>query len=192
MTAFFTTTTAAAELGVSAGRVRALIAAGRLQATLAGRDWLILPKALDLGRVLPNDEGRQFFQRAAVGLIAGVGFAEAGDAFVGVQANPHPVGLDSLDQAQVVAETYRLDFGDLHRAHAFGGGLRLRRPGSHSGRGGRREQFSPAYRFALSMPSAQGCTISRAFQSPFSRSVLSWLVALSFLAHNFSYRWNRF
>jgi len=41
-----TTTTAAAELGVTPGRVRALIAAGRLRATRAGRDWLIAPKAL--------------------------------------------------------------------------------------------------------------------------------------------------
>jgi excisionase family DNA binding protein len=50
MTAFFTTGTAAAELGVSAGRVRAMIAAGRLAATLAGRDWLIEPKALEAVR----------------------------------------------------------------------------------------------------------------------------------------------
>ena len=50
MTAFFTTVTAAAELGVSAGRVRAMIAAGRLRATFAGRDWLITPAALDAVR----------------------------------------------------------------------------------------------------------------------------------------------
>ncbi len=50
MTAFFTTSTAADELGVSAGRVRAMIAAGRLRATLVGRDWLIEPKALDAVR----------------------------------------------------------------------------------------------------------------------------------------------
>jgi excisionase family DNA binding protein len=41
-----TTTTAAAELGVTPGRVRAMIAAGRLKAIRAGRDWLIDPKAL--------------------------------------------------------------------------------------------------------------------------------------------------
>ena len=50
MTPFFTTSTAAVELGVSATRVRALIAAGRLRTTLAGRDWLIAPKALDAVR----------------------------------------------------------------------------------------------------------------------------------------------
>jgi len=47
---FLTTTTAAAELGVTPGRVRAMITAGRLQATLAGRDWLIAPKALEAVR----------------------------------------------------------------------------------------------------------------------------------------------
>jgi excisionase family DNA binding protein len=41
-----TTTTAAVELGVTPGRVRAMIAAGRLKAIRAGRDWLIEPKAL--------------------------------------------------------------------------------------------------------------------------------------------------
>jgi excisionase family DNA binding protein len=51
---FYTTSTAAAELGVTPGRVRALIAAGRLQATLAGRDWLIEPKALDAVRDRKN------------------------------------------------------------------------------------------------------------------------------------------
>ena len=50
MTAFFTTGSAARELGVTPGRVRAMIAAGRLQATLAGRDWLIPPKALEAVR----------------------------------------------------------------------------------------------------------------------------------------------
>jgi excisionase family DNA binding protein len=47
---FFTTTTAAAELGVTAGRVCAMIAAGRLEATRVGRDWLIHPDALDAVR----------------------------------------------------------------------------------------------------------------------------------------------
>jgi excisionase family DNA binding protein len=42
----YTTTTAAAELGVTPGRVRAMITAGRLKAIRAGRDWLIEPKAL--------------------------------------------------------------------------------------------------------------------------------------------------
>lgn len=41
-----TTATAADELGVTACRVRALIAAGRIKATRAGRDWLIEPQAL--------------------------------------------------------------------------------------------------------------------------------------------------
>ena len=50
MTAFFTTTTAASELGVSAGRVRAMIAAGRLQATQAGPVWIIAPEALETVR----------------------------------------------------------------------------------------------------------------------------------------------
>jgi len=47
---FLTTGSAARELGVTPGRVRAMIAAGRLQATLAGRDWLIHPKSLDAVR----------------------------------------------------------------------------------------------------------------------------------------------
>ena len=46
-----TTETAAAELGVSAGRVRALIAAGRLRATRFGLGWLIERKALAAVRV---------------------------------------------------------------------------------------------------------------------------------------------
>jgi excisionase family DNA binding protein len=50
LTSFFTTTTAAVELGVTPGRVRAMIAAGRLQATLAGRDWLIERQSLDAVR----------------------------------------------------------------------------------------------------------------------------------------------
>jgi len=47
---FHTTGSAARELGITPGRVRAMIAAGRLQATLAGRDWLIDPKSLDAVR----------------------------------------------------------------------------------------------------------------------------------------------
>jgi excisionase family DNA binding protein len=50
MTAVFTTSTAAVELGVTPCRVRAMIAAGRLQATRAGRDWLVTPKSLDAVR----------------------------------------------------------------------------------------------------------------------------------------------
>jgi excisionase family DNA binding protein len=46
----FTTATAAAELGVTPGRVRAMITSGRLRATLAGRDWLIASKALEAVR----------------------------------------------------------------------------------------------------------------------------------------------
>jgi excisionase family DNA binding protein len=46
----YTCSTAAAELGVTAARVRALIAAGRLRATLVGHAWLIEPKALDAVR----------------------------------------------------------------------------------------------------------------------------------------------
>jgi excisionase family DNA binding protein len=47
---FFTTGSAALELGVTPGRVRAMISAGRLKATLAGRDWLIDPQSLDAVR----------------------------------------------------------------------------------------------------------------------------------------------
>lgn len=50
MTALFTTGTAAVELGVTPGRVRAMIRAGRMQATSVGRDWLIEPRALDAVR----------------------------------------------------------------------------------------------------------------------------------------------
>jgi excisionase family DNA binding protein len=47
---FFTTSSAAAELGVTPCRVRAMIAAGRIRATLAGRDWLMAPAAVDAVR----------------------------------------------------------------------------------------------------------------------------------------------
>jgi excisionase family DNA binding protein len=50
MTSLHTTTSAAVELGVTPGRVRAMIASGRLRATLAGRDWLIAPAALEAVR----------------------------------------------------------------------------------------------------------------------------------------------
>ncbi len=50
MTPFYTTLTAAAELGISPRRVRAMIQAGRLPARQAGRDWLITPAALDTVR----------------------------------------------------------------------------------------------------------------------------------------------
>lgn len=42
-----TTKTAAAELGVTVHRIRALIKAGRLKATKKGRDWHITPAALE-------------------------------------------------------------------------------------------------------------------------------------------------
>jgi excisionase family DNA binding protein len=45
-----TTTAAAAELGVTPGRVRAMITAGRIKAIRAGRDWLIEPRALSAVR----------------------------------------------------------------------------------------------------------------------------------------------
>jgi excisionase family DNA binding protein len=41
VSAFLTTKSAAERLGVTPGRVRALITAQRLPATKAGRDWLI-------------------------------------------------------------------------------------------------------------------------------------------------------
>ena len=47
---FFTTTTAAVELGVTPGRVCAMIAAGRVDATRLGRDWLIHREAIDAVR----------------------------------------------------------------------------------------------------------------------------------------------
>ena len=46
----YTCSTAAAELGVTPTRVRALIAANRLRATLVGHVWLIEPAALDAVR----------------------------------------------------------------------------------------------------------------------------------------------
>jgi excisionase family DNA binding protein len=46
----YTTVTAAEELGVSQQRIRALIAAGRLQATLIGSVYLITPEQLDAVR----------------------------------------------------------------------------------------------------------------------------------------------
>jgi len=47
---FLTTATAAAELGVTPGRVRAMIAAGRLRATPVGPMWIIAPEALEAVR----------------------------------------------------------------------------------------------------------------------------------------------
>lgn len=46
-----TTAKAAAELGVTPQRVRALIASGRLKATKEGRDWLIDPPDLEAVRI---------------------------------------------------------------------------------------------------------------------------------------------
>ncbi len=46
-----TTTTAAKELGVTADRVRALITAKRLRATLLGSQYVIQPADLDAVRV---------------------------------------------------------------------------------------------------------------------------------------------
>ena len=46
----YTCSAAAAELGVTPTRVRALIAAKRLRATLVGHVWLIEPAALDAVR----------------------------------------------------------------------------------------------------------------------------------------------
>jgi len=51
-----TTKDAARRLGVTAIRVRQLIAAGRLPAVKIGRDWLI--KAADLRRVAHRPPGR--------------------------------------------------------------------------------------------------------------------------------------
>jgi excisionase family DNA binding protein len=60
-----TTTTAAAKLGVTPGRVRAMIAAGRLQATRAGRDWLIEPEALAAVRDRKPGRPPQTLEQAA-------------------------------------------------------------------------------------------------------------------------------
>lgn len=49
--ALYSTATAAAELGVSQARIRALIAAGRLKATLVGSVYLITPEQLEAVRV---------------------------------------------------------------------------------------------------------------------------------------------
>ena len=46
----YTTTTAAAELGVTRGRINAMIASGRLTAIRLGREWMIEPAALDAVR----------------------------------------------------------------------------------------------------------------------------------------------
>lgn len=47
---YFSTTAAARELGISTGRVRQLILAGKLRAEKLGREWLILPRDLDAAR----------------------------------------------------------------------------------------------------------------------------------------------
>ena len=48
------TTQAAKELGLSTGRLRQLILAGRLKAEKIGRTWLILPRDLDAIRNRPT------------------------------------------------------------------------------------------------------------------------------------------
>lgn len=53
---YITTTEAAEELGVTAGRVRAMIAAGHLPARKIGRDWAI--RRRDLDRVRERKTGR--------------------------------------------------------------------------------------------------------------------------------------
>ena len=53
------TNAAAAELGVSQRRVCHLIAAGRLRARRAGRDWRIAPADLDRVRVRKNGRPRK-------------------------------------------------------------------------------------------------------------------------------------
>jgi len=55
---FLTTRAAADELGCSRCRVEQLILTGRLRAEKHGRDWLILPRALDAVRKRKN--GRPF------------------------------------------------------------------------------------------------------------------------------------
>jgi excisionase family DNA binding protein len=60
-----TTTTAAVKLGVTPGRVRAMIAAGRLQAIRAGRDWLIEPEALATVRDRKPGRPPQTLEQAA-------------------------------------------------------------------------------------------------------------------------------
>ena len=50
----FTCQEAAIELGVTPSRVRAMIAAGRLKATLYGRTWLISARQLAAVRVRKN------------------------------------------------------------------------------------------------------------------------------------------
>ena len=55
-TTMLTTKQAAARLNISIRRVRALIYAGRLPATKAGRDWLITEQ--DLADYTPRPAGR--------------------------------------------------------------------------------------------------------------------------------------
>ena len=51
---FLTTRDAAAELGCSRCRVEQLILTKRLRAEKHGRDWVILPRALDAVRIRKN------------------------------------------------------------------------------------------------------------------------------------------
>lgn len=53
---YLTTNQAAAELGVTAGRVRAMIIAGRLKATTFNGVWMIAPR--DLDKVRDRKPGR--------------------------------------------------------------------------------------------------------------------------------------
>ena len=55
---FLTTLAAAAKLKVSRCRVLQLLRTGRLRAEKVGRDWVILPRALDAVRIRKN--GRPF------------------------------------------------------------------------------------------------------------------------------------
>src|SRR5689334_2940794 len=79
----------------------------------------VLPETFDLRRVLADDVRGEFFESAAMRFIAGIGFTETGDALVGVQPYPRPVGLDSRHQVEIRAEAYGFDFGDLQRSDAI-------------------------------------------------------------------------
>ena len=50
VSSLYTTSTAAAELGITQNRVLKMIASGRLNATLVGSGWIITPEQLDAVR----------------------------------------------------------------------------------------------------------------------------------------------
>ena len=70
-------------------------------------------------RAVGNPTYMQHLERADVRVVGRVGLADAGDALIGVQPHPGPVGRDAL-HADLLAESQRFHLGDLQRPDGLG------------------------------------------------------------------------